>query len=93
MQSDRTEAHAKESGRRWAAYASTAELADIKRLAQGDGPIAFDRVRAIVDPRGDLRAVELCEVVGWTPAHDPDVYAAAFVRAATEAFGKRRCSI
>jgi len=79
---ERTEAHASESGRRWAAYASTAELADIKRLAQGDGPITFDRVRAIVDPRGDLRVVELCEVVGWSPGHDPDVYAAAFARAA-----------
>jgi hypothetical protein len=84
LNSGRTEARASKNGRRWAACASKGEIADIRCLAQGDGPITLGGLRAIVDPHGDLLGVEVFAAVGYTLAHDPDIYATAFVRAAAE---------
>lgn len=88
MKHDRTELVARENARRWAVYASAAERAGIMRIAEHE-LVTFDRLRAVVDPRGELSAAELHEIVGWTCACDPDRYAEAFILMAAAAFEER----
>jgi hypothetical protein len=58
MKPDRTEALARDKGYRWAARASKAELAAIRRLAAGE-LITFGRLRRVIDPLDELLACEM----------------------------------